>query len=343
MGITSGKGTRVQLGHETVWGTAVTPKVAIAHLSESMVPSYDKSEEESLVGGKVASAMDTMKVSVAGDVNTNAKPDGMGDLLYLSMGQEENDPIGDADDGYTHTLTLVPSGVSYSLPSATLHIDRHVAKRNYTGMKASSLGISGSSGERLSLSVSMAGMKELLSTDAGFQDLAVLPTPTKKSFRFADGSLSIDGDSSSYCKVTSFDFNLSNNMDEGSQTLCSGLFSTEMEPNQREVTLSLDAFYTGDFETLRTQKYIGDVTASVVLTFVSVDDIEGALAGTKYEMVITLPAVIVTDMNPVVQGAERLTLSIAATALDTTSGGTSVEPVTVTLKDDVATKYQDRV
>lgn len=339
MGIISGKGTRVQIGHETVWGTAAAPTVAIAHLTEGIVPAYEKTEEASLVGGKVAQSLDTMKVSVSGDITLNAKPDGIGDLLYLGLGKEESAPVGDTLNGYLHTMTLVDAGKDADMPSMTVAVDRHVAKRNYTGMKVGSMGLSAQAGDRLTMNLSVVGRAELLEDDGSFEDLAVLTLPTKKAFRFADGKLKLNGSDTDYCKVTSIDVNVSNNFDDGPQTLCSGLHGSEMQPQQREVTVSLEALYNDTFEALRKSHYVGDVATDLELTFTSFDDIPGATAGVKYELVITIPEFMISDMNPTVGGPDRLTLSIAGTALD---NGTD-EPLTISLLDDLATKYVDRV
>jgi len=323
MAYSRGAGSQLQIGKESTWGTAVTPTRLLNFLSEDLKLNINRIEEESLLVQKTARSMDVMGYTVDGSVSVILKPENMKEILFLTMGVEANPALKAATTGvYEHAFTLADHNAT--LPSFTAIIDRKAATPAYTGLKVASLSIEAKAQDYLRSTISVKGKAE----SAG--SLAVgLTSPSLKSFRFVNGTMTIDA--VEFAEVTSVDLSIDNALDDGEQTLGSGYYTSEMEHNERVVTINFEAFYNTASNTVREDKYkIDGASAAVVLTFETPDEIE---AGEKYTLEITLPKVVITEANPGVSGKDKLKITFAGQALQGAS-----EPITIVYYDDENTK-----
>lgn len=322
----TGQGASLQLGQETSWGVKVAPTTAINFTSESFKPQIDRTEEDSLIGNATASSMDIQKRSTVIGWEQLAKPENIGLVLAMALGVEAA-PVEDTekDDVFSHKFTLLKPGLTSSLPKFTAYVDRHVAVKAYTGCKIGSLGISCSAGDYMRISVSGIGKDEV----SGAIDSSLI-VPALKAFRFAGGKVKFDDVENG--EITSIECNIENSLDDGEQTTGSGYYGTESEPQKRAVTLSCNAFYSSESETVRNTYYKTESEAAIELSFISPSEI---VSGVNYEIKIEMPHVVITEADPNVSGTDKIRLTIGGTAVQS---GTD-EPITITLIDSKSTKY----
>jgi len=316
----NGTGSSLQIGKETIYGTGVTPTNQLAFLSESLKHTVNRITEDTLLAGKTVKSMDVMSYAVAGDIQVILKPENLKQLLYLAMGVEENPALLYGTTGvYEHEFTLIDADTSG--PSFSVVVDRKAAIFRYPGCKISSLKLDAKAGDYIRATASVLGSGE---EEAG--TLASLPIPSKKAFRFVNGSLTID--TVEFAQVTSVSLTIDNQMTEGDQTLGSGYFREEAEHAERMVKINLDAYYNSASNTVRENKYKTDgATAAIVLTFESPEEIE---TDEKYQFTVELPNVVIDDATANVGGKDKIMIQLAGTALETSS----VEAITVTVRDD---------
>ncbi len=333
MSIITGQGTTLQIGKESSWGNTAVPTVTANYLSESLKLNVERKEEDTLVGGKTSRDMDIMKFSVDGDFSVLAKPHNIGLLIALSLGSEAT-PIQLTDDGtesgtpidvWKHIFTMIETGISSTLPSFTAIINRHVATKAFTGLKIDTLKIEAKAGDYIRLTVTVKGKDE--ASGKIIQDLAI---PDIKAFRFAGGTCTFDG--VEFGDATGFTIEIKNTLDDGEQTLGSGYYGTENEPQGREVSVSVETSYNAVTETVRENKYKKESYVDVRLKFISPSEI---ISGYKYELAIDMPKVAITECSPNVGGKDKLTLTINGKALESKN----TEAVTVSLIDGLSTKY----
>lgn len=321
-----GKGTTLQIGQETTWGTAASPTTAVNYTSESLALDIERNEEDSLVGGKTSRSQDIMKYSTSGGFNLIAKPGNIGLLLGLTLGVEADAAETSEGSGvYQHVFTPIASGQEDVLPFFTAIIDRVVACKAYTGQKISSISIKCEAGDYMRIEVTCAGRAE----ESGTVD-STLAVPTTKAFRFAGGSCTFDG--TSFGSITSVTIDYNNNLDDGAQTLASGYYGTEQNHQSREIRVSFEAIYDSDSESLRENFYKTESTLAASLTFSSPDEI---VDGTNYSVQFDMPLVSIDDCQPNVDSAEKLTVSVGGLCLESSTQ----EALTVTLTDAQPTNY----
>ena len=326
MAIVIGKGTSLQIGQESTWGVKATPTMAANYLSESFSFNPERVEEDTLLGGKTSRAQDIMKMSVdSSSFDVIAKPGNIGLLIGLAMGQEAD--VETTEDGaYKHVFTPISAGNGYSLPSFTAIVDRIIAAKAYTGLKVESISFSCEAGDYMRITVTCSGKDEEEGTK-----VETLEVPTLKAFRFAGGSCSFDGVEFGDVKSVTVEYN--NNLDDGEQTLGSGYYGTEKQPQTRDITVSLDSYYEATTETIREEKFKKEATASLSLKFISPETIGDTEV--NYSMQFDLPLLCVNECSPNVSDAGKIPLTIGGKALESATQ----EALTVTLIDNTADKY----
>lgn len=326
MAMIIGKGTVAQIGTESIWGLKAVPTVALNYTSESLKNNLDRKEEETLLGGKTSRYQDIMKYSVDGDIALVAKPKNIGLILSHALGVEEEPALKEGTSNvYIHKFTPLPVNRNSSLPSLTAIIDRVVACKAYTGLKVGQLSFSCEAGDYMKVTATLSGRAE--EDGEVVKDLQV---PELKAFRFAGGSCTFDGEE--FGEVTSVSVEYNNNLDDGEQTLGSGYYGTEKEPQAREITLTLESFYNAKTETVREKKYLTESTVAIKLNFISPNEIED---GQNYKIEFDMPLVCINDCSPNVGDSGKLKLSIGGKALESASQ----EAITITLEDDNSEKY----
>ena len=332
----TGQGTTVQIGKESSWGTGVTPTAAINYTSEGFKLVVDRTEEDSLLGAATSREMDIQKKSTTFDLSLLAKPENIGLLIGMALGEEASPSLVSQGSGvYAHAFTPLASSVNASLPKFTAVVDRHVAIKKYVGNKVDTMKISCKSGDYMRIDFSGRGKDEEAGSLA-----SSLSIPALKAFRFAGGTVTFDG--VEFGDITSVDFDYSNALDEGEQTTGSGYYGTENEPQKRAITISCETFYNNASETVREAKYKTESTVAVVLKFNSPSlaydadtDGEEDTGDIPYSIEIAMPLVVVTGCDPNVTGPDKLRLTITGTATESDSASA----VTITLVDKKSTKY----
>lgn len=325
MAIIAGRDAKLQIGVETTWGTAVTPTAEVAFNSEDLRLNLGYISEDALVGAKTQGQMDIGSEKVEGGFQFIAKPDDyFGIILAAALGSEATAAQVDTTTAYDHVFTPLAGGTSSSLPHITAVVDRKTGVFGYSSCKINSLELSAQKGDYLRGTVSVVGYDEV--SDA----LESLTAPTTKAFKFSHGSITIDG--TPYDEIEGVSWSYNNNLENDLQTLGSGANMAEIEPQAREITVSLDVLDSSDLDTMRTNKFKAGSTADVVLTFESDETIE---AGYYYTLTLDMPLCYITEDNPTVSGPERLRHSISLTATEDASN----EAVTVTLRDDSSSDY----
>lgn len=325
MAIIAGRDAKLQIGVETTWGTAVTPTAEVAFNSEDLRLNLGYISEDALVGAKTQGQMDIGSEKVEGGFQFIAKPDDyFGIVLAAALGDETTAAQVDTSTAYDHVFVPLAGGTSSSLPKITAVIDRKTGVFQYSSCKINSLELTAQKGDYLRGTVAVIGYDEASGS------LETLTAPTTKAFKFSHGSITIDG--TPYDEIEGVSFSYSNNLENDLQTLGSGANMAEIEPQAREITVSLDVLDSSDLSTMRDNKFKAGSTADVVLTFESDEAIE---AGYFYTLTIDMPLCYVTEDNPTVSGPERLRHSVSLTATEDASN----EAVTITLRDDNASDY----
>src|SRR5574344_1917649 len=121
MSFYTGVGTNLQFGKEAVFGSASQATATINLTSESIVESYEKGDEGSLLASKTATDKDLLGVNVGGSISFVLRPEFAGLLFHGAMGGA--DAVTEATDGfYNHTIHLCD--VNEDLPSFTFKMDR---------------------------------------------------------------------------------------------------------------------------------------------------------------------------------------------------------------------------
>lgn len=322
-GIITGRGTSAQWGQETTWGTAVAPTVALNYLSETMKLVLNKKAEDTLNSQITTAAMEIMNQHVEGDITLLLKPENAGYLLACLFGVETGPTLKSGTTGvYEHEFTCIAPGSSNSLKKFTLVIDRHTHVKGYAGCKVDSFSMSASPEDHLKATFGIVGKSEATDTTES------LSVTTLKGFRFVGGSVKYNGSTSLNAYVKSVKLDIKNNLtkDPG----ISG-YLLEPEPQDREITFSIEARFDTAIDTIREAQFIGNATVDFTLEFVSPELIE---TGEYYTIKIVINDANVTDLSPNVSGADQLTATIEGKAMDN-----SGEPITVTLYDGKETDY----
>lgn len=319
MAYARGAGSQLQIGLEQTWGTAATPNRLLNFLSENIKFNIERIQEESILAQKTARQQDVMGYSTSGPVETILKPENAKEIFYLALGVEASPSLKMGTSGvYRHAYTLADHDAS--LPSFTAIVDRKAAVPKFTGNKISTLKLAAKAKDYLRASLELKGRTE----EAGTL-VSGLEFPTKRSFRFVNGKLTLDG--SDFVNVTSVEVTLDNSLDDGEHTLGSGYFPTEMEHNERKVMVNAECFFDSDSNAVRESKYkVDGATAAFVLEFITPDDIE---PGEPFLIRVTLPLVTITTADVNVAGKDKMRMALEGVALEG-----DAEAITIEVFDD---------
>lgn len=308
-----GAGSTLQIGTESAWGTPATATKAWTFLSESLKLNKTRKEEDNLIAGKSARAIEVMGQSVVGDINLLLKPADCKELFWLAYGDEAT-PALVSGATYSHTFTM--ESVTTALPSFFAIIDRHAAIYQYNGLKINSLKLDAKAQDWVRATVGLKGKGE--TSDTLESGLAI---DTAKAFKFSAGAITVN--STSIAVVKSVTYTLENNLDDGEYFLGSGISPSEPTHQMRKNTLSMEVEYGSAAETLK--GYL-DTPYQVVLTFTSATEIE---SGQAFRFTITMPNFLITEAAPSIGGRDKLAMTVSGEALETAS----VEAVTVVFYD----------
>lgn len=325
MGAISGQDSKLQIGKETTWGTAVAPTVQIGFTSESLKYVQGYIEEDVMVGLKTTGRMDISGKKVEGDFSMIVKPDNIGLLLAAALGNESSaNGVGATSTVYEHSFSCLASGTSNSLPKLTIVVDRHVAVKGYKSCKINQLTLEAAVNDYLRATFSVRGHSE---ADDAVESLSY---STKRAFQFIDGNITVDG--SNYADITNFRLTVNNNLENDLFTMDSSTYMQEIEPQKREITIELEALYSSSTNTTREDNFLAGATAAINIIFTSTEE---AAESEYYLLTIKIPLAYITDASPNVGGPERIKQTLVCKASENASN----EPITIVLQDLQTTRY----
>jgi hypothetical protein len=316
----------MQVGAQSDWSTAVSPTFAIEFDSEGLIYNPNYIERTSLLGKAGMSGMDISGVNTSGDISMLVTPDNIGIFLSALFGDEDSPSAVSGSAVYDHDFRPGSATVSNSLPKLTVLVDRIVEQFQYIGTKLNSLSLEASQQDYLRATFACLGYDEAegISLDGS------LTIADRRPFQFRDGTIEID--SSTYADVTSFTLDFNNNLEDSLFTMNGSEKMQEIEPQRRELALSVDTLYSSNTNSTRSNKFKTGTSVSATLTFESTEEIGST--GLYYTLTITIPKLYITEAPPNVSGPERITQSLSLTGVEGSS-----PLVTVTLRDDRATQY----
>jgi len=327
-GIISGSASKLALAPQAAWGTKEPDmSVLLSFTSESLKLMKEKKEEDAIVGAKTTGRVDSMGRKAAGDVSGLVKPDEIGYWLAALLGVEADPvPLDAGSTVFRHDFTPVAPGSATTLYPLTICVDRVLKTFVYEGAKVNQMKLDAKVNDYLRAVFTVIARDEVESTSVTWPARSAL-----KAFKFKGAQVQVAG--STLVEGTGMTLSYGNNLEDDLYTADGSEQMAEIEPQKRDIKLTIEALRTDTTETIRSSYFLADTPVSVVLTFAS-DDL--ASVGLYYELEITLHnAMLNEDPSPGIPGPERLKLTLNFTA--TQQNGT--EAITVSLTDKKSTKY----
>ena len=317
MSFYTGVGTNLQFGKEVTFGLAATATAMVNLTSESIVESYEKGDEGSLLASKTATDKDLLGVSVGGSVSFVLRPEFAGLLFHGAMGGA--DAVTEATDGfYNHTFNLC--AVNEDLPSLTFKMDRKAKNSIYAGCTISTLQLDCVAGDYVKGSFDIVGTYE--SPRGTMEELGAYTIP---SYRCIGATCNYDGLT---FDVSSATIKIDNGLVEAPKTFSTGLYKGKPQHGKRTVTLDFEIPYNIDLDNqVVIWKTKGNIPFSITL---KAND-----GHNDYTITITLPHVTLDSYSHSVGGTGLVTASGSGEALSKGSD----EPITVVIKDKHSESY----
>lgn len=316
MSFYTGVGTNLQFGKEGAFGTPATATAMVNLTSESIVESYEKGDEGSLLASKTATDKDLLGVSVGGSVSFVLRPEFAGLLFHGAMGGA--DAVTEATDGfYNHTINLC--AVNEDLPSLTFKMDRKAKNSIYAGCTISTLQLDCVAGDYVKGSFDIVGTYENTGT------LDSVSTYTIPSYRCVDATCSYDNLTFDVSSVT---IKIDNGLVDAPKTFSSGLYKGQPQHGKRTVTVDFEIPYSRDLDNqVVVWKTKGNIPFTITLKANNHND--------DYTITINLPHVTLDSYSHSVGGTGLVTASGSGEALSKGSD----EPITVVIKDRHSESY----
>lgn len=316
MSFYTGVGTNLQFGKEAVFGASAQATATVNLTSESIVESYEKGDEGSLLASKTATDKDLLGVSVGGSVSFVLRPEFAGLLFHGAMGGA--DAVTEASGGfYNHTFNLCD--VNENLPSFTFKMDRKAKKAVYAGCTISTLQLDCAAGDYVKGSFDIVGTSETTGT---LENLGSYSIP---SYRCVEATCNVDG---SVFDISSATIKIDNGIVEAPKTFSSGLYKGQPQHGKRTVTVDFEIPYSTDLED-KVIIWKAKDTVPFVITLKAKDGLE------EYTITITLSHVTLDSYSHSVGGTGLITASGSGEALSKGSD----EPITVVIKDKHSESY----
>ena len=316
MSFYTGVGTNLQFGKEIVFGTSTQATAMVNLTSESIVESYEKGDEGSLLASKTATDKDLLGVSVGGSVSFVLRPEFAGLLFHGAMGGA--DTVTEATGGfYNHTFNLC--AVNEALPSFTFKMDRKAKNSIYAGCTISTLQLDCVAGDYVKGSFDIVGTCETTGTLDGVSTYSI------PSYRCVDATCNVDG---SVFDISSATIKIDNGIVEAPKTFSSGLYKGQPQHGKRTVTVDFEIPYSTDLED-KVITWKAKDTVPFVITLKAKNGLE------EYTITITLSHVTLDSYSHSVGGTGLVTASGSGEALSKGSD----EPITVVINDKHSESY----
>ena len=316
MSFYTGVGTNLQFGKEASFGASAQATATVNLTSESIVESYEKGDEGSLLASKTATDKDLLGVSVGGSVSFVLRPEFAGLLFHGAMGGA--DTVTEATGGfYNHTINLC--NVNEDLPSFTFKMDRKAKKAIYAGCTISTLQLDCAAGDYVKGSFDIVGTSEITGT---FDEVSTYTIP---SYRCVGATCNVDG---SDFDISSATIKIDNGLVEAPKTFSSGFYKGQPQHGKRTVTVDFEIPYSRDLDNQVVVWRTKD-TVPFTITLNAKDGLE------EYTITITLSHVTLDSYSRSVGGTGLITASGSGEALSKGSD----EPITVVIKDKHSESY----
>ena len=316
MSFYTGVGTNLQFGKEASFGASAQATATVNLTSESIVESYEKGDEGSLLASKTATDKDVLGVSVGGSVSFVLRPEFAGLLFHGAMGGA--DAVTEATGGfYNHTINLC--NVNEDLPSFTFKMDRKAKKAIYAGCTISTLQLDCAAGDYVKGSFDIVGTSEITGT---FDEVSTYSIP---SYRCVGATCNVDG---SEFDISSATIKIDNGLVEAPKTFSSGLYKGQPQHGKRTVTVDFEIPYSRDLDN---QVVVWRTKDTVPFTIT----LNANNHNDEYSLTITLPHVTLDSYSRSVGGTGLITASGSGEALSKGSD----EPITVVIKDKHSESY----
>ena len=301
MPVGKGYASRLGIGEETSWGTAVAVTQLLPFTSEDLSLEKDKADDPILSGDAGRNLAETLKSRVSGSVETNLTFGSAFDLVFkAALGLQTSDTT-----AKTETFDLADD-VTDILPSVTIAVDKQVSVHEFAGCKINRLTIS-SDGSLLTASFEVLGRSRSRNGTNTSTQLASAAGYGAR-IRHADITFKINNVA---VNIANFSLTLNNNLQHIEEN--SELPTNIERAGKREVTLSFElARYTTD---TYAQYLEQDTEIAVEIVATKGND----------SLTISLPKVVVTNAGQPVGGAELIRQSIECVCL---RGGTGATPTT---------------
>ena len=316
MSFYTGVGTNLQFGKEGTFGTPATATAMVNLTSESIVESYEKGDEGSLLASKTATDKDLLGVNVGGSISFVLRPEFAGLLFHGAMGG--TDTVTEASEGfYNHTINLC--AVNEDLPSLTFKMDRKAKNAIYAGCTISTLQLDCVAGDYVKGSFDIVGTSETNGTLDG------VSTYTIPSYRCVGATCSYDGQT---FDVSSATIKIDNGLVEAPKTFSSGLYKGKPQHGKRTVTLDFEIPYSIDLDNqVIVWQTKGNIPFSITL--------KATDGRSEYTLNINIPHVTLDSFSHSVGGTGLVTASGSGEALSKGSD----EPITVVITDKHPESY----
>ena len=316
MSFYTGVGTNLQFGKEGTFGTPATATAMVNLTSESIVESYEKGDEGSLLASKTATDKDLLGVNVGGSISFVLRPEFAGLLFHGAMGG--TDTVTEASEGfYNHTINLC--AVNEDLPSLTFKMDRKAKNAIYAGCTISTLQLDCVAGDYVKGSFDIVGTSETNGTLDG------VSTYTIPSYRCVGATCSYDGQT---FDVSSATIKIDNGLVEAPKTFSSGLYKGKPQHGKRTVTLDFEIPYSIDLDNqVIVWQTKGNIPFSITL--------KATDGRSEYTLNINIPHVTLDSFSHSVGGTGLVTASGSGEALSKGSD----EPITVVITDKHSESY----
>ena len=316
MSFYTGVGTNLQFGKEASFGASAQATATVNLTSESIVESYEKGDEGSLLASKTATDKDLLGVSVGGSVSFVLRPEFAGLLFHGAMGGA--DVVTEATGGfYNHTINLC--NVNEDLPSFTFKMDRKAKKAIYAGCTISTLQLDCAAGDYVKGSFDIVGTSEITGT---FDEVSTYTIP---SYRCVGATCNVDG---SDFDISSATIKIDNGLVEAPKTFSSGFYKGQPQHGKRTVTVDFEIPYSRDLDNQVVVWRTKD-TVPFTITLKAKDGLE------EYTITITLSHVTLDSYSRSVGGTGLITASGSGEALSKGSD----EPITVVITDKHSESY----
>lgn len=348
----TGQGSKAFAGFEYGYATPeTTPSYSLlAMTGESMTATYNKLQEDTLIGTKTLPDQDLGSVETSGSISSILKPAFVDWLMKATLGELHDTTI---DQGATIN-TYYLAAVDADLPTSEMYLARGTQHFKYDGLTISSATLNCTAQDFVKVDINFNGHQETYISsatdwntaqgriDETYAGLSSYKCTKAKLFHATAGSDDI-GDFTDFDEdwdacptgtvydIESATVTFDNGLENTPATYCSGIYANQPVHGQRSVTIQCSVPYSGyetdGFEKFRQDYYANENAGKLALMLVLCSkDMIGSEP--KEQVFVVFPNISITEMSANVSGQGLIDGSFTGTALSVGSK----EPVIVTVR-----------